>query len=376
MRAAEARSRYQRLQVLRADLSHATAARRIYAVETLLGLLWVAEGQERLAVACVLCGYPPQPEKAATPLCVARLCARLNRTASGDAFDLPPPPPAAERIAWAGQAAAALLTESLDSLKAALRTPQADMPILRREIAVCQDALLLAKHLRAPEVAEPCVRLLRFLPTEWQGTGCLPTASGGRDTPQTQAWKPIPDLPLARQTTLLREAAAQVLGALSPDALPVFWDALRSPQPDARQYLLPALDYLNDPRAIPYLIQLLERRAQWPDGEIVGWFVVRACERIGDRRALPALRRLAASGSRPLQEILPWLRPAIRAETSPELIREALRVVQILESGRPARERNVLLRPSGPQDENLLRPAADPPDADYDTRQLLRPEEG
>ncbi len=334
-----------------------------------MGLLWVEAGRERLAVACALCGYPALPEKADVPLCVSRLCTRLSRAQSDD--DLPLPPPAAERIAWAGQAVTAVLTDSLDILKAALRGQVAsDAPLFRSEADVCLDALRLAKPLQFPGVAEPCVRLLRFLPPDLQNV------EAGETLPSSGIRASIPALPLARQAALLRDAASQALGAIAADSLTVLWDALNSPQTEVRQSLLPTLDYLNDLRAIPYLIQLLERRAQWPDGEMVGWFVVRACERIGDRRALPALRRLAAGSSRPSLPFFPWRRAEPQTGSSPELIREAARVVQALERGRPdRRDRDALLRPSKVQNTELLLPATDHPDDDSARQQLLRPDE-
>ncbi|HZO88027.1 MAG TPA: hypothetical protein VFB38_06770 [Chthonomonadaceae bacterium] len=350
-----ARSRLQRLEELRLDLSRKSAARRAYAVETLLSLLWVEEGRERLAVACALCGYPPQVGKAETPLCVTRLCSRLSRTVPDD--DLPLPPPAAERIAWAGRAVTALLTESLDALKAAAREQtETNARIIHREARVLQDALALAWCLRFAETAEPCVRLLRFLPAE------LVREPG----------------PLAHYVPLLREAAAHALGALAPDDLSALWDAMGSRDAAARRDLLPALDYLHDPRAVPYLTRLLERRNEWPEGELIGWFVVRAFERIGDKRALPALRRLEAQGRRgTLHQAMRRFLRGSEAGLSSDLRLEVQRVIRSLEQGKDSRQRKELLRPAQSQTGELLRPAvAAPEEEDWQERaQLLRPEE-
>src|SRR5262249_19021187 len=152
-------------------------------------------------------------------------------------------------------------------------------------------ALALARLLSAEEAAEPCVRLLRLLPSAAPNTPLLSI----------------------RQIGDLRDAACAVLGNLSPDALFPLWSALGGPEAMIRQDLLPVLDYLHDARALPYLIRLSERRSQWTDGEIVGWFLVRAFERIGDRGALPALRRIAQR-SQPLRSLLPALRSLERAE--------------------------------------------------------------
>jgi hypothetical protein len=350
----EASLRLQRLEELRQDLLQANAPRRAYAVETLLGLLWVEEGPERLAVACALCGYPPTSGKAEAPDCAQRLCIRLHGEAEGD--DLPPPPPPEERLAWAGKAVTALLHESLDILKAAVRPgAPASAHLLRREADVCCDALQLVCSLRTADAAEACVRALRlFPPAKTRETG-----------------------PNARQTTTLREMAARALGALSPDALFPLWYALGSPDADARRDLIPVLDYLHDARAVPYLTRLLERRTQWDDGELVGWFVVRAFERIGDRRALPALRRLTMRGASGMRQALPWLRKATPSGTSEELAREALRVIQSIEYGRNTRDSESLLRPAGPVTQDLLRPAADAlaERGLQDRDELLRPED-
>ncbi|HZP83374.1 MAG TPA: hypothetical protein VFB21_17150 [Chthonomonadaceae bacterium] len=349
----ERQARVQRLEELRRDLRTEEAARRAYAVEALLALLWIAEGRDRLAVGCALCDYPPQAEKEAIPLSVLRLCARLNHAAPES--DLPPPPPAAERRAWAGKAVAAVLTGALDTLKAALRAPsEAQGERLSQETEVCRDALFLARVLAVEETVAPCVRLLRLLPAD------IVRETG----------------PVARQTTALREAAARALGAVSPDALLPFWGEFCIQGQVARRDLLPVLDYLNDPRAVPYLMHLLERRTQWEDGEMVGWFVVRAFERIGDRRALPPLRRLAAGGGTPWQQAMRRRRSEPPPGISPELAREARRVLQALEQGRNRRDRDVLLRPATPRSDALLRPAADSSDApDGQGKQLLRPEE-
>jgi hypothetical protein len=350
----EAHLRLQRLEELRQDVRQANAPRRAYAVETLLGLLWVEEGQERLAVACALCGYPPQMGRAEAPDCAKRLCVRLNDVMERD--DLPPPPPPEARIAWAGKAATALLQESLDILKAAERTgTRANARVLQREADVCCDVLQLVCSLRTADAAEACVRALRlFPPDRTRETG-----------------------PNARQTTTLREIAARALGAISPDALFPLWYALGSPDADARRDLIPALDYIHDPRAVPYLARLLERRTQWDDGELVGWFVVRAFARIGDRQALPALRRLTMRGTSGMRQALPWLHRATPSGTSEELAREALRVIQSIEYGRNTRDSESLLRPAGPVTQDLLRPAADGlAERDLQDRdELLRPED-
>jgi hypothetical protein len=157
--------------------------------------------------------------------------------------------------------------------------------------------------------------------------------------------------PPARDITLLRETACRVLGVISPDALFLLWYTLGSPEPEGRRDVLPALDYLRDARAVPYLLRLLERRGQWPDGEMTGWFIVRALERIGDRRAIPVLWRLVEASRSP--------KPP--TATSVELGREAKRVIESLEGGQAKRDRERLLRPAAPPSADLVRPADAPP---------------
>src|SRR5579871_496820 len=253
--------RVQRLAELRQDLHRGRPMRRTYARDALLALLWVEEGRARLAVLCALCDYAPETGKAETSPFIGRLAARLNRDAPPD--DLPPPPDALQLAAWIGQGLAATLTEALDRLKGALRAEEASPAFVQQEAEVCREALALARLLAADATAEAGVRLLRLLP-----------AAPAR-TPQLSV----------RQIGDLRDAACAVLGALSPDALFPLWSALGGPEATTRQDLLPALDYLRDPRALPYLIRLSERRSQWTDGELVGWFLVRAFERIGDQRS-------------------------------------------------------------------------------------------
>lgn len=338
--------RQQRLEELKRDLEGNDATRAAYARTRLLERLWVEEGAERMAVACVLCGHPAEVSKAETLLCASRFCMRLNTV--GD--DLPLPPGEVELRVWAGPAVAAVLTETLDAIKAASRLEStANNEILQREVDVCRDALILAKNLRVHEAADPCVRLLRLLPPERvRGQGVL-----------------------ARRTTALREAAGRVLGLLSPEALGTLWDALSGSDEAARRNALPILDYIQDPRAIPYLTTLLERRAEWGSGEMMAWNVMRAFERIGDRRALPVLRRVANGGA------LPAAVASANADVSgdnPHLAREARRVIQSIEQGRDSQDREMLLRPAMPHDDHLLRPVTHLPDENVRPKELLRPD--
>ena len=273
-KATEAEKRLLRIEELRRDLfSDKTGSEKqaVYALNTLLSLLWVETDKERLAVACALSDAPPQLGKAEAPVFAVRLCARLNATPV-DPLDLPtvlPATPKGDHLRqWAEQTLAAILNDALNAVKLFLRqTPRPDDETTYRETDVCRDALRLAMRLHSPALVEAGMRLLRlFTPDMTRETG-----------------------PLGRQTSELRALASQLLAGLSPDDLYPFWVALSGPESAVRRDLLPALDYFNDTRAVPYLLKLLERRVQWSDGDLVGWAAVRALQRIGDRRALPAL---------------------------------------------------------------------------------------
>ena len=347
--AASLPSRTQRLAELRQELHRGRPARRLYARDTLLALLWIEAEPNRHTILSALCNHPPEPDISASAPLIARLVSRLPRAASGE--DLPPPPSGPELCAWAGQAAAAVLMESLDRMKAASRVPEAAPALSSQEAAVCLEALGLARLLGAEAAAEGCVRLLRLVSS----------------APSRAALLPV------RQIGDLRDAACGVLAELSPDALFPLWSGLGGPDAAARQDLLPALDYLQDARAVPYLLRLLERRVQWTDGEIVGWFVVRAFERLSDRRALPALRKIAAR-THPLRSLLPALSSMERAEAgnSPELAREARRVIQAIEQGKDKKERSSLLRPALRPAKELLRPAPETPSSEQERdREIL-----
>lgn len=335
----------QRLEELRQAVQSQSAVQRDYAVQTLLALAWVESGPARVSTLQVLSGHSLLGEE--TSLFATRVAARLQRTESPE--DLPTPLPPAELSRWMGQATTLTLTEGLDILKAALRTlSSTDSPLLRREAALCFDALTVIRLLRAEVAVEACLRTLRLFPPDRARTSGV----------------------LARHTTLLREAAATAIAAFSPDSLFPLWSALGGPDTGVRHDLLPVLDYLQDARALPYLARLLARSNQWPDGELAGWFVVRAFEHIGDRRALPPLRQLEA---RLTLQVSPH---TSFGEAGTTLIQEVRRVLQSLEKGYARRESRSLLRPAAPYPRELLRSALDPsPERDFaDQEELLRPE--
>ncbi len=329
---AETRTRRRRLEDLRHALTLPQETRRQSALSSLAIEIGTRTHGERLEAVCALLNYPPESDSAGVPLSAARLAQRIT-----DLIDAEPVSRnAAQLRALIGQSINVTLLESLDTLKALLPLQgEAIALAVRGEIEVCLSLLKTVQSAALEEAVEVCVRVLRLFRME---------AARGQTV-------------LARPTTLLRDSACRALGAISPDALFLFWYTLGSPDAEARSNLLPVLDYLRDPRATPYLLRLLERRGQWMDGEMVGWFVIRAFEHLGDRRALPALRLLAHSGENPLAQDTSETVPAV----SVELAREARRVISSIERGRGWRDRRYLLRPAEPPADSLLHPASEPP---------------
>ncbi len=98
--------------------------------------------------------------------------------------------------------------------------------------------------------------------------------------------------------TLAREAG-RALTALPPDAIPDYWHSLTAASLPRRLAVAPALAYLDDTRAVPYLLAALTA----PDahGELTGR--IAAClGRLEDARALAALRPFAQSRDRVLRQ--------------------------------------------------------------------------
>ena len=338
---AETRTRRRRLEELRHTFTSPQEARRESGLLSLALEIGKRTDGERLEAVCALLNYPPESDSAGVPLSALRLYQRITETLDAE----PNVCSAAAIRALIGQSVHVTLLESLDTLKALLPLQgEAIALAVRSEIEVCLSLLKTVRLAAFSEAVEGCVRVLRLFRME--------TARG--------------QSALSRPTTLLRDAACRALGAISPDALFLFWYALGSPDAQVRSNLLPALDYLRDPRATPYLLRLLERRGQWADSEIVGWFVVRAFEHLGDRRALPVLRILAHTGENSSASSSEHFAPA-----SVELAREARRVVSSIERGRGWRDRLHLLRPADAPAEILLQPASFTPDEETD--ELLRP---
>ena len=106
----------------------------------------------------------------------------------------------------------------------------------------------------------------------------------------------------------------------------------------------------------------MERRYQGADGELLGWFIVRAFGKIKDVSTLPILRRIAEEGEKQSTQN----QKARERTISIELAREARRVIALLEANQNQNPQQ-LLRPANSPTETLLRPAETPPN------ELLRP---
>ena len=350
-----------------------------YALNTLLAMLWVETETGRLAVACALSNSTPQLGKAEAPVFAVQLCAQLHALPTDPlaipSLSLSDTSQSLNRRQWATQAVSTILNDTLTTIRhllwqepSAVDKREADREFgreakietslpssgrshfrqinlqenesLYRETDACRDALRLGLQLRSPALVETTLRLLRLFTLDFV------RESG----------------PLGHQTPELRARASQLLAGLSPDDLSPFWAALNGPESDARRDLLSVLDYLHDPRAVPYLVKLLERHTQRSDGEMIGWASTRALQRFGDRRALPVLRRLAGT------EISIHLASSV----SPELARAARNAIEAIEHGRASPERSFLLRPSQANTRDLLLPTSDVPDPANDAEELLR----
>lgn len=334
----EARRR-RRLEDLRHALTLPQDTRRAAALRALAIEISNRTGGERLEAVCALLNYPPESDSAGVPLSALRLYQRLTERL--DSEDNPWSEGSSE---WAiGQAVTDTLSESLDTLRALLPLQgEAIAAAVRSEIEVCLSLLKTVQAAKLAEAVDACVRVLRVFRME---------------TARSQSV-------LSRPTTLLRDAACRAIGAMSPDSLFLFWYTLGCPDTAPRRDLLPALDYLRDPRATPYLLRLLERRGHWADADMVGWFVLRAFEHLGDRRALPALRLMIHQGEiSDGENMLP---------VPPDLAREARRVIYSIERGRGWRDRLQLLRPAQPPDQSLLHPATESL-AELERAEMLHP---
>ena len=354
--------RLQRIEELGADLDHKLQERRAYARQTLLTMLWLGDDSARCDIVRTVCRSRTDDVERASDFAERMVaCIRFVYTGDKPVSVIDREDGAAHGHDMIGTALARIIAPAVQKLRLTLDGEAATEDDLYNETDLCRDTLTMANYFIIDTVVAHAVTLLRLFP---------PVQSGGTG-------------PLARQTCPLRDAASRLLGAISPDKLYEYWYALGSPEPTARRDLLPVVDYINDPMAIPYLVRLFERRGQWVDGEMVGWFVVRALKRIRDRRALPALRRVVN-----MDTSMMLVDPA--SYVSPDLIREVRLAIEAIEYERSVSERGQLLRgsqppvhqlvraapsgvggdlvrPSYPGEEDLVRPAN--PESDY----LLRP---
>ena len=151
---------------------------------------------------------------------------------------------------------------------------------------------------------------------------------------------------------VVQHAACRAIAALPLSEQGAVYGALGISQ-RMSQALLPVLDYVNNLEAVPDIARLIggilsshEDPVIW---EEVAWKVMKALERMGDRRALPMLRRVASGqrgGMNLLQNFV--LRESPGPPISESLRQEARRVILAIERGGSV-DRQTLLRQSGPR---------------------------
>jgi len=196
-----------------------------------------------------------------------------------------------------------------------------------------RNALLMVLQLRAPELHGPCCNLLLAI------NATLMREREGNRRPALES---------------LRLGLYSCLAALPPDAMPQFWEHLRS-QSRSEEFW-PVVRRLRDRRAVPFLLEALP--VLEPDGQSA---LLSALKAMGDARALPALQALAEGNSL----VAPVAREALThiLRTSRDDAAQLLRPTDARHAGNP---RETLLRPAaattgtttGPDE--LLRPGSAP----------------
>ncbi len=322
----------ERLQTLFSELVQgADQAKRDYAADTLLASLWIETGRERERTAATLCGLAPFEAEGELPLSAVRLCRKL---AEGEGAVPLPPPPSAERRRGVGDAAAEVLKAAYERLAAHRGTAEErESPAAKQEAQCLFDLLRMMELLRLPALQPWAFFFLSSSPcaeASWHGS--------------------------------LKEAACRGLASLPVSYQKLIFAALGAHGEQASA-LLPVLDYLNSSECVPDVAGCLRystgalilgkpKPQVW---EQVVWGVLKTLERIGDRRALPELKRLLDPGGfvRPFQSLSQSRPPRL----SPELKTEIVRVIGVIQSGHSG-ERQTLLRASSLPGDQLLRPSS------------------
>lgn len=133
----------------------------------------------------------------------------------------------------------------------------------------------------------------------------------------------------------LAQAARNAFSALPPDHLGEFWHALAHPTRASHNQLVALLFCIVDRRATPHLVGLLAHPSPMTD------CIIFCLARLGDARALPALRELGQGRNRSLRQPAIAAIAAIERANAAAPSRTLLRAVAQL----PAEEATTLLRP-------------------------------
>lgn len=238
----------------------------------------------------------------------------------------PAPGQPAERYTVAAEVIGDLISQSARDIRAmsGMHYSFLSSALYLALFATCRDAVLAAKRLRSGAAHEALCGLL------WN----LSAVAGiGRLNPQ--------------DTLLLMDSAGLALAFLPPDEIPMFWEALSHSNLTRRNAVSPALRHLADARASRYLLAALP--LQQPD---MAEQIIVCLGRMGDVQALPLLGEFGRSSNRILSRA---------ARTATDAIQNAYKQHPV----------QMLLRPSGPNPQELLRSVGTQPAAETDA--LLRP---
>ncbi|MBC7527672.1 MAG: hypothetical protein H7308_08980 [Chthonomonadaceae bacterium] len=333
----------KRLEALFAEITQTVEReKRDYAGDALLAALWVETGEKREAIVRALCGV----SQSGGGVVAVRICRKFG---AGEASIPLPPPPARERRRLIGAIAVEVGQSTLHTLAAYAKDPaEAESAEALIEVQCLYDLFRLMELLRLPETLASAFQFLL----------------SGYLRPLT--WYPV-----------VQHAACRAIAALPLSEQGVVYGALGISQ-RMSQALLPVLDYVNNLEAVPDIARLIggilsshEDPIIW---EEVAWKVIKALERMGDRRALPMLRRVASGQRGGMNLLQNFVLREIHGERpiSESLRQEARRVILAIERGGSV-DRQTLLRPSSIDNAELLRPSMERDGEQKERGELLRP---
>lgn len=334
----------KRLEALFAEITQTVEReKRDYAGDALLAALWVETGEKREAIVRALCGV----SQSGGGVVAVRICRKFG---AGEASIPLPPPPAMERRRLIGTIAAEVSENTLHTLAAYAKDPvEAESAEARIEVQCLYDLFRLMELLRLPEVMS--VTFL-YLFADWRSV----------------SWYSV-----------VQHAACRALAALPLSEQKVVYGALGGSQRFS-QRLLPFLDCVNGAEAVPEIAKLIGGKLTPNEDPILleemAMRAIKSLERMGDRRALPMLRRVAMGQRGNVNLFQNFVLREIYGELplSESLRQEARRVILAIERGGSV-DRQTLLRPSFIDDAQLLRPSMEREEEQKERDELLRPGE-